>query len=98
MWFRIAQFRLNPALAAEAIRAYQHTGVPRVRAFAGNVDCYLLSPVAPGEHHLACTIWESEAHAKAYEASGAAQEVAGLIRPAFVGSPELKTYEKLSGG
>lgn len=96
MFFRIAQFLLDPALAEEAIGAYQLTGVPRVRSFAGNLDCYLLTPVVAGERYLACTVWESEAHAKAYESSGAAQEVAGLLRPAFIGPPELKTYERRS--
>ena len=93
MWVRIAQFRLDPCLAEEAIRRYEEQGTARVRAFEGSLGCYLLRPVAPADLHLAITFWQTEAHATAYETSGAAQEVAGLIRGAFVGPPQLRSYQ-----
>ena len=92
MFVRIARFKLIPEKREEALRTYHEKGVPRVRAFAGNVACYLLEPLVDGDEFLACTLWQTEEHARAYETSGAAAEVAGLIRAAFAGPPELKSY------
>jgi heme-degrading monooxygenase HmoA len=92
MWVRMARFQLQPEKAEEAARLYAEVAAPRVRATGGNLGCYLLEPATPGDPHVACTLWESEAHAQAYEASGAAAEVAGLIRSAFAGPPELRSY------
>ena len=92
MFVRMAQFQLDPERASAAIRQYVTQGVPRVKACVGNLDCYLLEPVVEGEAFMACTLWASEADAKAYEVSGLAQEVASLLRVAFVGAPVLKTY------
>jgi heme-degrading monooxygenase HmoA len=93
----MAQFHLVPERAEEAVRIYAEQAVPKVRAFPGNVDCYLLEPLDAEDNYVACTLWESEAHAKAYEQSGAAQEIAGLIRSAFAGPPQLKTYRARDG-
>jgi len=50
--------------------------------------------VDEGAPHLACTVWDSEASARAYEESGAAKEIAGLIRHAFAEPPRLRSYRK----
>jgi heme-degrading monooxygenase HmoA len=92
MFLRIARFKLIPGKREEAVNTYNERGVPRVRAFPGNVACYLLEPTVDGDDFLACTIWQTEEHARAYETSGAAAEVAALVRPAFAGAPELKSY------
>ena len=92
MFVRMAHFKLLREHQPAAIDAYNRDGIPKVRAQPGNVDCYLLEPVPPAEHFVACTLWESEEHAKAYESSGVAQEVAGTVRFAFDGPPELRTY------
>ena len=97
MWVRLARFKLKAETREQSVKVYNEQGVPRVRGFAGNVACYLLEPVTDDEF-IACTIWETEEHAKAYESSGAAREVADLLRPAFAGPPELKTYQTQSRG
>jgi heme-degrading monooxygenase HmoA len=97
MWVRLARFKLLPENKDRYVKVYNEQGVPRVRAFAGNVACYLLESVTDDEC-LACTMWETEEHARAYETSGAAREVADLLRPAFAGPPELKTYRSQSRG
>jgi quinol monooxygenase YgiN len=92
MWIRLASFPLAPEKREEAIAAYVTGGLPRVRAFPGNAGAYLMEPVADGQPFVACTIWESEAAAKAYDASGMAQEIASILKPAMAGPPELKVY------
>jgi heme-degrading monooxygenase HmoA len=92
----MAQFRLEPEAAAEAARIYLDKGVPVVSAFPGNVGCHLLEQIGADATFMACTFWDSKKDAKAYEDSGAAQEVAGLIRHAFVGPPELRSHQSAS--
>ena len=94
MFIRIAEVSLLPALADEARRIYAGQAAARVRAALGNVDCYMLEPVDEGAPYLACTVWDSEASARAYEESGAAKEIAGLIRHAFAEPPRLRSYRK----
>jgi heme-degrading monooxygenase HmoA len=91
MFIRMAKFRLKAEQREAAVRAYHQLGLPKVKASPGNVAGYLLEPVE-GDEHVAITIWNSEADAKAYEASGTAAEVAGTIRAAFAGPPELQSY------
>lgn len=92
MFVRMARFRLKPEQAAEAVEAYLRDGLPRVRAVAGNRDCYLLEPVSAGAAYVACTLWEDESAAQRYESSGLAAEVAGTLRSAFAEPPLLETY------
>ncbi|HEY2370020.1 MAG TPA: antibiotic biosynthesis monooxygenase [Polyangiaceae bacterium] len=94
MFIRIAEVRLDPALADEARRIYAEQAAPRVQAVRGNAGCYMLEPVDEGAPHLACTVWDSEESARAYEQSGDAKEIAGLVRHAFVDAPRLRSYRK----
>ena len=94
MFIRIAEVTLLPDIADEARRIYAEQAAPQVGRVAGNVGCYMLEPLDAGSPHLACTVWDSEDSARAYEASGAAKEIAGLIRHAFAGPPRLRSYRK----
>lgn len=94
MFIRIAEVTLDPTLADEARRIYAERAAPRVQSARGNAGCYMLEPVDEGAPHLACTVWDSEESARAYEESGAAKEIAGLIRHAFAGPPRLRSYRK----
>jgi heme-degrading monooxygenase HmoA len=94
MFIRIAEVMLVPELADEARRIYTGEAAPRARRFDGNLGCYMLEPVDANAAHLACTVWESEQAARAYETSGAAQEVAALIRHTFAAPPRLRSYRK----
>jgi len=62
-----------------------------VRAAAGNVDCFLLEPVVPGDI-IACTMWRTEEDAVRYESSGTAQQVVATVRQHFAGPPKLDAY------
>jgi heme-degrading monooxygenase HmoA len=91
MFVRLGSFAVKPG-ELETLRAtYNSVCVPLVRAAPGNVDCFLLEPVAPGEI-LACTMWQDEADAVRYEASGTAQEVVAKVRQHFAGPPKLAAY------
>ena len=91
MFVRLGSFAVKPG-ELETLRAtYNTTCVPLVRASDGNVDCFLLEPVAAGEI-IACTMWRDEAAAVRYESSGAAQEVVAKVRQHFAGPPKLAAY------
>jgi heme-degrading monooxygenase HmoA len=91
MFVRLGSFAVKVG-ELEALRGtYNAVCVPLVRAAEGNVDCFLLEPVAPGEV-IACTMWRDEADAVRYEASGAAAEVVGKVRQHFAGPPKLAAY------
>ncbi len=91
MFVRLGSFAVKPG-ELEALRAtYNDVCVPLVRAAAGNVDCFLLEPVAGG-NVVACTMWRAEEDAVRYEASGTAQEVVAKVRQHFAGPPKLDAY------
>ena len=83
--------------AADALRAtYVTRATPLVRGVAGNLGALLLEPVAPGEPFIVMTLWETRAAGDAYEASGTAAQVVGLVREYFAGPPSLRSYESSS--
>jgi heme-degrading monooxygenase HmoA len=94
MFIRIAEVTLLPDVAEEARRIYAEQAAPRVARVAGNAGCYMLEPLDAGAPHLACTVWDSEESARTYDSSGAAREIAGLIRHAFAAPPRLRSYRK----
>ena len=93
MWIRVGSFSVKPGEADRLKKTYNETAVPKVRACAGNVACLLLVPEVDGDPHLAVTIWETRADAEAYESSGSAREVVGLVREFFAWPPKLVTYQ-----
>ncbi len=99
MWVRLGSFRVR-AGQGDALRiTYNTRAVPKVRAFPGNLGCLLLEPATPDdEQFVACTLWASRGDADAYESSGAAQEVVGLVREFFAEAPTLRSYESLTIG
>jgi heme-degrading monooxygenase HmoA len=91
MFVRLGSFAVQPG-ALEALReTYNGVCAPLVRAAAGNIDCFLLEPVAPGDV-VACTMWRTEEDAVRYESSGTAQEVVAKVRQHFAGPPRLDAY------
>jgi quinol monooxygenase YgiN len=94
MWIRVGAFKVKAGAVDDLRATYNEVAVPRVRAFAGNLGCLLLEPVAGNDDEfLVITIWNGRAAADAYEGSGAAAEVVNLVRPFFAGPPALRTYE-----
>ena len=91
MFVRLGTFAVKPG-ELETLRATYNTAcVPLVRAAPGNVDCFLLEPVAAGDV-VACTMWRTEEDAVRYEASGDAREVVAKVRHHFAGPPKLETF------
>jgi len=91
MFVRLGSFAVKPG-ELEALReTYNEICAPLVRAAAGNVDCFLLEPVAAGDV-IACTMWRTEEDAVRYESSGAAQQVVAKVRQHFAGPPRLDAY------
>jgi heme-degrading monooxygenase HmoA len=100
MWIRLGSFAVKAGQQEQLRAIYNNQAVPKVRACAGNVACLLLEPATAGDDEfIACTIWASREDGEAYESSGAAREVVGLVRQYFAGPPVLKSYacESIAG-
>ena len=95
MWVRVGSFAVKPGQAAALAETYNGVAVPKVRACAGSVGCLLIEPVAPDTLFTVITIWQTRAAAEAYEASGTAAEVVGLVKGFFAGPPTLRAYEMI---
>jgi heme-degrading monooxygenase HmoA len=92
MFVRIGTFRIKSG-TLDALRERYYTDcAPVVQAAEGNVDCYVLEPVDGDAPVVVSTVWQTEADALAYEASGSAAEVVGRVREFFAGPPELRSY------
>jgi heme-degrading monooxygenase HmoA len=91
MFVRLGSFAVKPGELETLRQTYNEVCAPLVRATAGNVDCFLLEPVTPG-NIIACTMWRTEEDAVRYESSGAAQEVVAKVRQHFAGPPKLDAY------
>ncbi|HTA21787.1 MAG TPA: antibiotic biosynthesis monooxygenase [Polyangia bacterium] len=91
MFVRLGSFAVKPGELETLRRTYNEVCAPLVRAAAGNVDCFLLEPVVPGDI-IACTMWRTEEDAVRYESSGTAQQVVATVRQHFAGPPKLDAY------
>lgn len=91
MFVRLGTFTVKAGELEILRRTYNDVCAPLVRAAEGNVDCFLLEPVAGGDI-VACTMWRTEEDARRYEASGTAQEVVAKVRQHFAGPPKLDAY------
>ena len=100
MFVRQGSFEVVPGKLDALRETYNRDCVPIVRAAPGNVDVYLLEP-ADGQGNapiIACTIWQSEEQARAYDASGTAREVVAKVKSFFAGPPTLRSYRIQRGG
>lgn len=99
MWIRLGSFTVNAGQEAQLCATYNAQAVPKVRASPGNLACLLLEPAtATDGGFIACTVWAARADAEAYESSGTAAQVVGLVRQYFAGAPVLKSYVSESRG
>jgi heme-degrading monooxygenase HmoA len=98
MWVRMGLFSIKPGAADRLRSTYNQQAVPKVRTQAGNLACLLLEPEHPNDQYAVITVWKDRAAAEAYEASGAAAEVVGLVREHFAGPPTLRSYASVSVG
>lgn len=91
---RMGSFRIQPGTLDELRRLYLGECAPLVKAEPGNLDCCLLESTADAETVSAWTEWVSEAHAQAYEQSGAAQRMVGRVKHLFAGPPSLQSFRR----
>lgn len=92
MFVRLGSFDVVPG-QLNALRAtYNRDCVPIVRNAPGNVDVYLLEPADAVGQVVACTIWQTEEAAAAYDASGTAKDVVAKVKQFFAGPPTLRSY------
>lgn len=92
MFVRVGAFKIQPGTLDALRQRYYRDCAPVVRGSAGNIDCYVLEPIDGDDPVVVCTVWRTEADAVAYEASGSAADVVGLVREFFAGPPELHSY------
>jgi heme-degrading monooxygenase HmoA len=92
MFVRVGTFHLKAGTIDALRQRFYDECAPLVKAAHGSVDCLVLEPVDEHDPVAVCTVWETEADAVAYEASGQAAEVAGRVREFFAGPPELRSY------
>jgi heme-degrading monooxygenase HmoA len=92
MFIRQGSFEVIPGKLDELRQTYNRECAPIVRAARGNLDVYLLEPTEGNGPIVACTIWETEDDAIAYEASGTAKEIVAKVKGFFAGPPTLRSY------
>ena len=94
MFVRLGAFAVKAGELELLRTTYNEVCAPLVRAQPGNVDCFLLEPVAPGAIVMvsACTMWRTEEDTVRYESSGAAQEIVAKVRQHFAGPPKLEAF------
>jgi heme-degrading monooxygenase HmoA len=92
MFVRVGTFRIRPGTLDEFRQRYYSQCAPLVKGASGSVDCMVLEPVDDQAPVAVCTVWQTEADAATYEASGAAGDVVSRVREFFLGPPELRSY------
>lgn len=92
MWIRLGSFQVVAGRLAELRAVYERDCAPIVKAASGNLDCYLMESADDPERCVVCTIWRTEADARAYDESGTAQAMVAKVRPFFAGPPSLASY------
>jgi len=92
MFVRVGTFHIHPGTLDAFRGRYYSECAPVVKAAVGSVDCVILEPVNDDDPVAVCTIWETEADAAAYEASGSAAAVVASVRQFFQGPPTLHSY------
>ena len=92
MYARIARVQVQPGRTDEATRLFQDSVVPAARQQKGFVRIYLLADASTGKA-ISIGFWESEADAKANEASGYLQEQFAKFGSLFTAPPVVEGYE-----
>ncbi len=92
MFVRMGSFRVQPGQLEELRRVYLGECAPLVKREPGNLDCCLLESATDRDAVSAWTVWQSEADAKAYDASGAAQAIVARVKHLFAGPPVLQSF------
>jgi heme-degrading monooxygenase HmoA len=97
MFVRQGSFEVLPGKLDALRETYARECVPLVLAAPGNLDVYLLEPADGQGAVIACTIWQTEEQARAYDASGTAREVVAKVQGFFAGPPALRSFHLRRG-
>jgi heme-degrading monooxygenase HmoA len=92
MIVRLTYFNFLPGKIEELKKFYNEVAIPTVRKQKGNLDCRLLEPVDTKEEYISMTVWDNEADANAYHASGVYKQLVDQVRKFFKKEPVLKVY------
>jgi quinol monooxygenase YgiN len=92
MVVRLTYFNFSPGKIDELKKFYNEVAIPTVRKQKGNLDCKLLEPLNKKDEHISMTIWDNQADADAYEATGVYKKLVDQIRKFFAKEPVLKVY------
>jgi quinol monooxygenase YgiN len=95
MFARVTTVDVAPSNVDQASAIYQSSIIPDVSAAQGNLGAYLLVDRATG-HTLSVTLWDSQANALAYEASGGYRAQVAKVAQFFTSAPGMATYDVLS--
>ena len=92
MVVRLTYFNFLPGKIEELKKFYNDVAIPTVRKQKGNLDCRLLEPKDPKEEYISMTVWDDQANADAYQATGVYKQLVDQVRKFFAKEPVLKVY------
>jgi heme-degrading monooxygenase HmoA len=90
MFMRLVHAKSKPDSIAIIQQVYAERIIPRLQKMPGCLfSCLIQSDTHPDEG-ISLTLWDSQAHAEAYEQSGRFQELLGEVKPYLCDSAEWK--------
>jgi heme-degrading monooxygenase HmoA len=90
MFMRLVHAKSKPDSIAIIQQVYAEKIIPRLQKMPGCLfSCLIQSDTHPDEG-ISLTLWDSQAHAEAYEQSGRFQELLGEVKPYLCDSAEWK--------
>lgn len=92
MHVAVVTFQAHPDQIDEVIKRYAEFGVPWMKSQKGMASFRVMTDKKTGKgRHVA--VWESEADARAFVATGAFVELFSRFRDVFTGPPSREVYE-----
>jgi heme-degrading monooxygenase HmoA len=90
MYMRLVYARSKPDLVWKIQQVYAEKIVPRLKEMPGCLCSCLIQSDAHEDEGISMTLWDTEAHADAYEQSGVFRQLLGEVRPYLSDSSEWK--------
>jgi len=97
-YVRAGHFTVKPGNDEDLIEIYGREAIPQIRQSPGNVSAVLLQQHSAENAFVAMTLWQTEADAQRYEASGRAAEIVAKVKHLFAAPPLLTTYDAFGIG
>lgn len=90
MFMRLVHARSKPDSIAIIQQVYAEKIIPRLQKMPGCLFSCLIQSDAHPDEGISLTLWDSQAHAEAYEQSGQFQQLLGELKPFHCDSAEWK--------